>query len=51
NVIQAYRFASNEYRLFPMRFQYNYCAGIEKNLAGLSRQYNCVNNKQCPLKK
>ncbi|KAF2887567.1 hypothetical protein ILUMI_18606 [Ignelater luminosus] len=34
-VIQAYKFASNEYRLFPMRLQLNACEAINKDVAGL----------------
>ncbi|KAF2888422.1 hypothetical protein ILUMI_17751 [Ignelater luminosus] len=50
-IIQAYRFASNEYRLFPLRFQFNYCAGIENNIVGMSAPNKCAREKECPLKK
>ncbi|KAF2885410.1 hypothetical protein ILUMI_20755 [Ignelater luminosus] len=34
-ILQAYKFLSNEYRLFPMRFEVNLCKAIDVNVLGL----------------
>lgn len=45
-----YRFASNEYRQFPMRFEVNLCQAIEKDILGTSK-YAESGNFSCPLLK
>ncbi|KAF2895563.1 hypothetical protein ILUMI_10611, partial [Ignelater luminosus] len=50
-IIQAYRFASNEYRLFPMRFQISVCDALKSNFAGLQRYRRCGNFSGCPFLK
>ncbi|KAF2886551.1 hypothetical protein ILUMI_19622, partial [Ignelater luminosus] len=47
--IQAFKFMSNEYRLFPMRFQFNLCSYAEKNEFGLHTMFEC-GNFSCPVK-
>ncbi|KAF2897442.1 hypothetical protein ILUMI_08733, partial [Ignelater luminosus] len=43
-ITQAYKFASNEYRLFPMRFEFNLCDAVFKyNMFGLESLQNCGN--------
>ncbi|KAF2897927.1 hypothetical protein ILUMI_08248 [Ignelater luminosus] len=49
--IQGYKFASNEYRLFPITFAVNICATIAKNDFGLQNLYSCGNFSRCPFKK
>ncbi|KAF2903223.1 hypothetical protein ILUMI_02964 [Ignelater luminosus] len=50
-VLQAYTFLSNEYRLFPMRFQFDACAAMDNNDFGFGRLLDCGNFTKCPLKK
>ncbi|KAF2894312.1 hypothetical protein ILUMI_11860, partial [Ignelater luminosus] len=51
-VVQAYRFASNEYRLFPaLRLELNVCEAINENLIGLKRLKHCSNFTGCPFLK
>ncbi|KAF2884918.1 hypothetical protein ILUMI_21252 [Ignelater luminosus] len=53
-VVQAYRFASNEYRLFPLRMQLNYYDAIEKDIIGLQNALKspCGNSfAGCPILK
>ncbi|KAF2881833.1 hypothetical protein ILUMI_24334 [Ignelater luminosus] len=43
-IVQAYRFASNEYRLFPLRFEFNLCDAVFKyNMFGFKDFKNCGN--------
>ncbi|KAF2886909.1 hypothetical protein ILUMI_19264 [Ignelater luminosus] len=48
-MIQFYKFASNEYRLFPTRFQDKFCKFFENNVVGVQRLLNCGNFVGCPL--
>ncbi|KAF2894424.1 hypothetical protein ILUMI_11752 [Ignelater luminosus] len=48
-MVQFYRFASNEYRLFPLRFQDKFCKFFEENVTGFQRLLNCGNFVGCPL--
>ncbi|KAF2905353.1 hypothetical protein ILUMI_00823 [Ignelater luminosus] len=50
-VIQAYKFASNEYRLFPIRFSLNFCDAYQKNLIGAQTTKRCGNLAGCPILK
>ncbi|KAF2894313.1 hypothetical protein ILUMI_11861, partial [Ignelater luminosus] len=50
-ITQAYRFASNEYRLFPLRLQLNACEAVKKNVVGLKRLTYCGNFTGCPILK
>ncbi|KAF2888010.1 hypothetical protein ILUMI_18163 [Ignelater luminosus] len=50
-VLQTYKFASNEYRLFPIRFQVNFCEAFNKNAIGLQGVKRCGNFTGCPLSK
>ncbi|XP_031342340.1 uncharacterized protein LOC116170240 [Photinus pyralis] len=47
---QAYLFLSNEYRIFPLRFQISYCDFLENRIMGLSN-HECGNVHTCPLRK
>ncbi|KAF2894314.1 hypothetical protein ILUMI_11862, partial [Ignelater luminosus] len=48
-VIQSYKFASNEYRLFPMRMQLNVCEAIDEDVVGLKSLTKCGNFTGCPF--
>ncbi|KAF2893458.1 hypothetical protein ILUMI_12718 [Ignelater luminosus] len=50
-LLQAYRFVSNEYRLFPIRFIFDVCDSLIKNELGIQNIYNCGNFTRCPIKK
>ncbi|KAF2879894.1 hypothetical protein ILUMI_26279, partial [Ignelater luminosus] len=50
-IIQAYKFLSNEYRLFPMRFEVNYCKAFDLNLMGIRKSLMCGNFQTCPIVK
>ncbi|KAF2893727.1 hypothetical protein ILUMI_12445, partial [Ignelater luminosus] len=50
-IIQCYKFASNEYRLFPIRFQINACSVISNNIIGITGFFKCGNFTGCPLLK
>ncbi|KAF2891819.1 hypothetical protein ILUMI_14354, partial [Ignelater luminosus] len=50
-IVQAYRFASNEYRLFPIRLQLNVCDAIKGNVIGLGNVIHCGNFTGCPFSK
>ncbi|KAF2897248.1 hypothetical protein ILUMI_08921 [Ignelater luminosus] len=50
-VVQAYRFTSNEYRLFPLRFQMSVCGAIKTSAAGLQTLTHCGNFTGCPFLK
>ncbi|KAF2888696.1 hypothetical protein ILUMI_17477, partial [Ignelater luminosus] len=47
-IFQAYRFASNEYRLFPLRFQMLVCDIFDNNMAGIGNITKCCNFRGCP---
>ncbi|KAF2886017.1 hypothetical protein ILUMI_20157, partial [Ignelater luminosus] len=47
-VVQAYKFLSNEYRYFPIRFQMNICDIYNKNMAGIGFP-KCRNYQSCPV--
>ncbi|KAF2885193.1 hypothetical protein ILUMI_20980, partial [Ignelater luminosus] len=47
-VVQAFRFASNEYRLFPLRFQVNLCTIFKLSIAGFAEILKCKNFTGCP---
>ncbi|KAF2901900.1 hypothetical protein ILUMI_04286, partial [Ignelater luminosus] len=49
--VQAYKFSSNEYRLFPMGFSFNYCDSLAKDEFGLRNLLLCGNATDCPLRK
>lgn len=48
---QVYKFASNEYRLFPLRFQTLMCDLYNKDIIGLGSFTKCRNYKGCPHEK
>ncbi|KAF2887120.1 hypothetical protein ILUMI_19053, partial [Ignelater luminosus] len=50
-IIQANRFASNEYRSFPTRFQVAICDALKSNFPGLQRYTRCGNFSGCPFLK
>ncbi|KAF2892079.1 hypothetical protein ILUMI_14094, partial [Ignelater luminosus] len=50
-ITQAYKFASNEYRLFPLRLELNACQAVNKNIVGLKSLTYCGNFTGCPLLK
>lgn len=50
-MLQAYKFASNEYRLFPLRFEISFCDAVKKNVIGLQGLTRCGNFTGCPLLK
>ncbi|KAF2888083.1 hypothetical protein ILUMI_18091, partial [Ignelater luminosus] len=49
-IVQAYKFASNEYRLFPLRFQFNFCDLFIKDIGGVGSA-KCKNFVGCPSQK
>ncbi|KAF2881830.1 hypothetical protein ILUMI_24331, partial [Ignelater luminosus] len=51
-VVQAYKFASNEYRLFPLRFEFNFCDAMFKyNMFGFKNLQDCGNFSKCGVEK
>ncbi|KAF2885076.1 hypothetical protein ILUMI_21079 [Ignelater luminosus] len=48
-LLQMYRFASNEYRLFPVRLELNFCEAIKANVAGIEGITHCGNFTGCPF--
>lgn len=51
-IVQAYKFYSNEYRTFPIRFQLNYCNTVSRNLFGIKAAFtSCGNMSICNLDK
>ncbi|KAF2892319.1 hypothetical protein ILUMI_13850, partial [Ignelater luminosus] len=48
---QAYKFASNEYRLFPIVFTINLCDVLSRNEFGLGNLYDCGSFPRCPMQK
>lgn len=50
-MVQAYKFASNEYRVFPLRFQIGFCVAFNKNIGGFGDFTKCRNFDGCPIKK
>ncbi|KAF2885077.1 hypothetical protein ILUMI_21080 [Ignelater luminosus] len=50
-VFQSHRFASNEYRLFPIRLQLNACAAIKADAGGIGSITHCGNFTGCPFVK
>ncbi|KAF2882360.1 hypothetical protein ILUMI_23817 [Ignelater luminosus] len=48
---QAYKFSSNEYRLFPLQFDANLCVCLKEDTFGLQNVYNCGNAPRCPIVK
>ncbi|KAF2894246.1 hypothetical protein ILUMI_11927 [Ignelater luminosus] len=49
--VQAYKFASNEYRLFPLAFEASVCDTLKNDDFGINSIYNCGNAPRCPLHK
>ncbi|KAB0797541.1 hypothetical protein PPYR_08534, partial [Photinus pyralis] len=49
-IVQAHLFLSNQYRVFPLRFQISLCDCFEKRIMGLG-DYPFGNLNVCPLKK
>lgn len=49
-IAQAYKFASNEYRLFPIRLAFNLCEALDKNEFGLNSIFQNGNFTGCPIK-
>ncbi|KAF2894625.1 hypothetical protein ILUMI_11549, partial [Ignelater luminosus] len=49
--VQAYKFASNEYRLFPLYFKVNVCEEFAKDGFGVRNMLLCGNLGNCPIKK
>ncbi|KAF2887180.1 hypothetical protein ILUMI_18993, partial [Ignelater luminosus] len=50
-IFQAYKLASNEYRLFPIRFQTTFCYIYYQDLLGLKSFKGCRSDLKCPLQK
>ncbi|KAF2880521.1 hypothetical protein ILUMI_25658, partial [Ignelater luminosus] len=51
-IIQDYKHASNEYRLFPLRFEFNFCDAItEYNMFGFKSFSRCENFTKCDVEK
>lgn len=48
---QGYKFASNEYRLFPVRFQLNFCEALARDVTGMQNTLLCGNFTGCPFVK
>ncbi|KAF2892852.1 hypothetical protein ILUMI_13318 [Ignelater luminosus] len=48
-MVQAHRFASNEYRLFPVRFQDKMCKFLKANVGGVQKLLTCGNFSACPV--
>ncbi|KAF2887460.1 hypothetical protein ILUMI_18712 [Ignelater luminosus] len=48
-MVQAYRFASNEYRSFPLRFQDKMCNLLKENIGGMQKLLNCGSFSGCPV--
>ncbi|KAF2903424.1 hypothetical protein ILUMI_02764 [Ignelater luminosus] len=48
---QAYKFSSNEYRLFPLQFNANICQCLKENTFGVQNLYNCGNAPRCSMVK
>ncbi|KAF2887880.1 hypothetical protein ILUMI_18293 [Ignelater luminosus] len=49
--VEAYKFASNEYRGFPMDSSENACAVLSQNKYGVNVIYKCGNLPHCPFKR
>ncbi|KAF2896978.1 hypothetical protein ILUMI_09197, partial [Ignelater luminosus] len=49
--LQAYRFASNEYRLFPLAFEAGVCDTLQNEDFGINNIYKCGNAPSCPMSK
>ncbi|KAF2881923.1 hypothetical protein ILUMI_24253 [Ignelater luminosus] len=47
-IVQAFKFASNEYREFPLRFLINLCDLYAKDAMGIGRSGECRNFSGCP---
>ncbi|KAF2878735.1 hypothetical protein ILUMI_27429, partial [Ignelater luminosus] len=50
-VVQGYKFASNEYRLFPIQFDDNMCRCLRRNVYGFQNLYKCGHPPICPMSK
>ncbi|KAF2900862.1 hypothetical protein ILUMI_05321 [Ignelater luminosus] len=48
---QYYKFASNEYRLYPIRFQVLMCDRYDQDFGGFGSFTKCKNFKGCPYEK
>lgn len=49
--VQVYKFASNEYRRFPINFPVNLCRALEEDIFGARKLLVCGNFTDCPLNK
>ncbi|KAF2899203.1 hypothetical protein ILUMI_06971, partial [Ignelater luminosus] len=49
--VEGYKFASNEYRGFPIVFERRLCSMINSDEFGLRNLYKCGNISTCPIKK
>lgn len=47
-IVQAFKFASNEYRYFPLRLQINLCNLYTKDMVGFGYSGQCRNFVGCP---
>ncbi|KAF2897275.1 hypothetical protein ILUMI_08899, partial [Ignelater luminosus] len=50
-ISQTYKFASNEYRLFPIRLGLKVCKGIAANILGVANIEKCGNFTGCTFLK
>ncbi|KAF2886385.1 hypothetical protein ILUMI_19788 [Ignelater luminosus] len=50
-ISQAYKLASNEYRLFPIRVEVKLCKGIAADILGISTMKRCGNFTGCAFVK
>ncbi|KAF2901656.1 hypothetical protein ILUMI_04534 [Ignelater luminosus] len=50
-ISQAYKLASNEYRLFPIRVEVKLCKGIAADILGISSTGRCGNFTGCAFVK
>ncbi|KAK4878160.1 hypothetical protein RN001_010666 [Aquatica leii] len=49
--LQTYKFASNDYRLFPLYYEENPCIALSLDIFGTSMKHYDTNVKSCPLEK
>ncbi|KAF2902446.1 hypothetical protein ILUMI_03739, partial [Ignelater luminosus] len=50
-IVQAYKFMSNEFRIFPLRFAVNACKAFNANAMGVLSAIKCGNFTGCPFEK
>ncbi|KAF2893171.1 hypothetical protein ILUMI_13000 [Ignelater luminosus] len=50
-IAQHYKFMSNEYRLFPIRFAVNACKALAANVMGTRNMLTCGNLTECKIRR